>query len=121
MKKHTPIILLKDGDAAVAVAPDYQGRVMTSTFDDKMGPSFGWINRPVIEKGLLSEEARKGQLEEHIYIFGGEERFWLGPEGGQFALFFKPGTQFEFSDWTTPPAIDTEPYELVSHHNVPKV
>ena len=113
MKKHTPIILLKEGDAAVAVAPDYQGRVMTSTFDGKSGPSFGWINRPVIEKGLLPEETRKGQLEEHIYIFGGEERFWLGPEGGQFALFFKPGTKFEFADWTTPPAIDTEPYELV--------
>ncbi len=82
-----------DGDAAVAVAPAYQGRVMTSTFDRKSGPSFGWINRPVIEKGLLSDEEKKGKLEEHIYIFGGEERFWLGPEGGQYALFFKPGTE----------------------------
>ena len=45
--------------------------------------------------------------------FGGEERFWMGPEGGQFALFFKPGTKFEFSDWATPAAIDTEPLELV--------
>ncbi len=62
---------------------------------------------------MLSDEERKGKLEEHIYIFGGEERFWLGPEGGQFALFFKPGTKFEFSDWTTPAAIDTEPFELV--------
>ena len=33
MKKHTQIVLLQDGDAAVAVAPAYQGRVMTSTFD----------------------------------------------------------------------------------------
>ena len=113
MKKHTPIVLLKNGDAAVAIAPAYQGRVMTSTFDDKAGPSFGWINRPVIEKGFLSEEDKKGKLEEHIYIFGGEERFWLGPEGGQFAIFFKPGTKFEFADWTTPAAIDTEAYELV--------
>ena len=113
MKKHTPIVLLKDGDAAVAVAPDYQGRVMTSTFDRQAGPSFGWINRPVIEKGFLSDEEKKGTLEEHIYIFGGEERFWLGPEGGQYALFFKPGTKFEFSDWTTPPVIDTEAFELV--------
>ncbi len=113
MEEHTPIVLLKDGDAAVAIAPDYQGRVMTSTYDRKAGPSFGWINRPVIEKGLLSDEERKGRLEEHIYIFGGEERFWLGPEGGQYAIFFKPGTQFQFSDWTTPPAIDTEVYELV--------
>ena len=113
MEQHTPIVLLKDDDAAVAVAPVYQGRVMTSTFDRKAGPSFGWINRPVIEKGFLSEEEKKGTLEEHIYIFGGEERFWLGPEGGQYALFFKPGTQFEFSDWRTPAVIDTEPFELV--------
>ena len=113
MKKHTPIVLLKDGNAAVAIAPDYQGRVMTSTFDNDAGPSFGWINRPVIEKGFLSEEEKKGKLEEHIYIFGGEERFWLGPEGGQFAIFFKPGSKFEFSDWTTPPAIDTEAFQLV--------
>jgi hypothetical protein len=114
MKEHTPIILLKDGDAAVAVAPDYQGRVMTSTFDRKAGPSFGWINRPVIEKGLLSDEEKKGKLEDHIYVFGGEERFWLGPEGGQFAFYFKPGDKFEFADWRTPAVIDTEPFEVVS-------
>ena len=113
MQTHTPIVVLRDGDAAVAVAPDYQGRVMTSTFDAEAGPSFGWINRPVIGKGLLSNEQKKGKLEEHIYIFGGEERFWLGPEGGQYAIFFKPGTKFEFSDWTTPPAIDTEPFKLI--------
>ena len=114
MKKYTPIVLLEDGEAAVAVAPGYQGRVMTSTFDRKAGPSFGWINRPVIEKGFLSDEEKKGRLEEHIYIFGGEERFWLGPEGGQYGLFFKPGTKFEFFDWTTPPVIDTEAFEMVS-------
>lgn len=113
MKQHTPMVLLNDGDAAVAVAPDYQGRVMTSTFDLKAGPSFGWINRPVIEQGLLSDEEKKGKLEEHIYVFGGEERFWLGPEGGQFALYFKPGSNFDFSDWHTPAVIDTEPFELV--------
>ena len=62
MKKHTEIVLLKDGAAAVAVAPAYQGRVMTSTFDQQTGPSFGWINRPVIEKGLLSDEDKKLSL-----------------------------------------------------------
>ena len=113
MKKHTPIVMLQNGDAAVALAPNYQGRVMTSTFDQKSGPSFGWINRPVIETGLMSDEDKKGKLEEHIYIFGGEERFWLGPEGGQFAIFFKPGSKFEFADWATPAAIDTEPFEIV--------
>ncbi|MGB7324463.1 MAG: DUF6786 family protein [Rubripirellula sp.] len=113
LKQHTPIVLLESDGAAVAVSPNYQGRVMTSTVDLDGGPSFGWINRKVISAGLLSDEERKGKLEEHIYIFGGEERFWLGPEGGQFALFFQPNTKFEFEDWTTPAAIDTEPFELV--------
>ena len=111
MSQHTNIVLLENDGAAVAIAPDYQGRVMTSTVDREDGASFGWINRKVIEAGILPEAEREG-LEAHIYIFGGEERFWLGPEGGQFALFFKPGTKFEFSDWTTPAAIDTEPFEL---------
>ena len=116
LKQHTPIVLLHHDGAAVAVAPAYQGRVMTSTTNQNGGPSFGWINRKVIAAGLLSEADRKGKLEEHIYIFGGEERFWLGPEGGQFALFFKPGTKFEFKDWTTPAAVDTEPFELVEQN-----
>lgn len=118
MQNHTDVVVLHRADAAIAVAPAYQARVMTSTFDRKAGPSFGWINRPVIEQGFLSEDERQGKLEEHIYIFGGEERFWLGPEGGQYGLFFEPGTQFEFSDWTTPPAIDTETYELVEQTDV---
>jgi len=113
MEQHTPVVVLERDGAAVAIAPAYQGRVMTSTVDRKRGDGFGWINRPVIEKGFLSDEEKKGQLEEHIYIFGGEERFWLGPEGGQFGFFFKPGTQFEFSDWRTPAVIDTEPFDLV--------
>lgn len=113
MEQHTPIVLLQDGEAAVAVAPDYQGRVMTSTYDSEAGPSFGWINRPVIEKGILTPEEQKGKLEDHIYIFGGEERFWLGPEGGQYAIFFKPGDTFKFEDWKTPAAIDTDVFELV--------
>ena len=37
--------------------------------------------------GVLPESKRKGTLQEHIHVFGGEERFWMGPEGGQYALF----------------------------------
>ena len=113
LNKHTDALTLIKGDAAVVVVPAYQGRVMTSTYDKKTGPSFGWINRPVIEKGFLSEEEKKGTLEEHIYTFGGEERFWLGPEGGQFALYFKPGDEFTFDNWKTPSVIDTETFKLV--------
>lgn len=114
LMKHTEVVELRDGPSAVAVAPAYQGRVMTSTYDTEAGPSFGWINRPVIEAGVLSGEARKGTLQEHIHVFGGEERFWLGPEGGQFSIFFKPGAKFEFGEWFTPACIDTEAYAIKS-------
>ena len=114
LQKYTNIILLRKGLAAVAVAPAYQGRVTTSTFEEESGPSFGWINRPVISQGILSESERKGTLQEHIHVFGGEERFWMGPEGGQYALFFKPGVSFDFNNWKTPAAIDTDSYEVVA-------
>ena len=29
---------------------------------------------------------------EHVNVFGGEDRFWLGPEGGQYSIFFVKGT-----------------------------
>ena len=114
LQECTNVILLRKGSAAVAVAPAYQGRVMTSTFDKESGPSFGWINRPVISQGILSESERKGTMQEHIHVFGGEERFWIGPEGGQYALFFNPGVSFNFNNWKTPAAIDTDSYEVVA-------
>jgi hypothetical protein len=113
LRKHTPTIVLARGDSQVLVAPAYQGRVMTSTTGGMEGPSYGWLNYKVIEVGVLAPGARKGQLEDHMYVFGGEERFWLGPEGGQFAIFFAPGSRFDFEAWHTPPPIDSEPFDTV--------
>lgn len=106
LKKHTEVILLSDrpGRAQVAVSPAWQGRVMTSTAGGDSGASFGWINRELIASG---------KLQPHINVFGGEERFWMGPEGGQFAIFFAKGAKFEFADWQTPAPIDTLPYKVV--------
>ena len=79
LRQHTPIIELKSGQAAVAVAPAFQGRVMTSTATGPEGSSFGWLNDKLIAQGILPEEKAAGKLESHIYVFGGEERVWLGP------------------------------------------
>ena len=114
LNQHTDIIVLKQGNSAVAIAPKYQARLMTSTTNYESGTSFGWINRKVIEKGFLTEDEKKGKIESQIYIFGGEERFWLGPEGGQYSIFFKPEDTFEFSNWKTPAVIDTDAFELIS-------
>jgi len=114
LKKHTDAIVLRRGDAAVAVAPAYQGRVMTSTATGDGGSSYGWLNYKLIAKGVVPPEEAKGTLESKIHVFGGEERFWLGPEGGQFGIFFAPGAKFDFADWKTPAAIDTEAFDKVS-------
>ena len=58
LKDFTNVILLRKGLAAVAVAPAYQGRVMTSTYEEETGPSFGWINRSgkqLISNSLVSK------------------------------------------------------------------
>ena len=44
--------------------------------------------------------------------YGGENRLWLGPEGGKFSLYFKPGSSMEFANWHTPAPIDTESWEV---------
>ena len=97
-------------EKAVAIAPAYQGRVMTSTATGNSGYGFGWLNHKLIEQGVLPPAEAKGKLEEHIYVFGGEERFWLGPEGGQFGIFFPKGAAFDFASWKTPAPLDTEPF-----------
>jgi hypothetical protein len=111
LKKHTPIIELVSGTARVAIAPAWQGRVMTSTATGPGGSGFGWINPEVITAGIKPEAERKG-LAKHIHVFGGEERLWFGPEGGPFALFFPPNVEQTFSNWKTPAEIDTDPFEV---------
>jgi hypothetical protein len=88
------------------VVPAYQGRVMTSTAGGDDGTSFGWINHSFIESG---------KKDPHINVYGGEERFWLGPEGGPFSIYFKPGAEQVFGNWYVPPVIDTEPFDMVQH------
>ena len=112
LKKHTDAVLLQRDQAAIVVVPEYQGRVMTTTASGLTGSSSGWINYDLIAQGILAKPAPDA-LENHIYAFGGEERFWLGPEGGQYSIFFAPDTPFDFKHWSTPAAIDTTPWEVV--------
>ena len=89
----------------MAIVPAYQGRVMTSTVGGDETSSHGWINY---------ELTASGKLGPHINAFGGEDRFWLGPEGGQFSIFFKKGDPFDLEHWQTPAVIDTVPYKVTS-------
>jgi hypothetical protein len=98
LQKHTALVVLGNPDgAAVAVAPEYQGRVMTSTARGAKGRSFGFIHREVVAAGARQP---------HMTVFGGEDRFWLGPEGGQYGLYFPPGAPYDFDHWQVPEALD---------------
>jgi hypothetical protein len=104
-KHHKDLVLLENGDAKLIVLPAYQGRIMTSTAEGNAGASFGWLNHELIASGKFTE---------HFSAFGGEERFWLGPEGGQFSIYFKKGVDFKFENWFVPKELDTESFDLVA-------
>ncbi|WP_258135136.1 DUF6786 family protein [Mucilaginibacter phenanthrenivorans] len=108
LKRKDSVVVLnsKDGSGQIIISPKYQAKVFTSTADGVNGKSFGWINYKT-----FSQE----KLDEHMNAYGGEDRLWLGPEGGKFSLFFKPGTKMEFANWHTPAAVDNEAWKLVSN------
>lgn len=101
----SPLVILTDGgDAQVAVSPTLQARVLTSTASGREGRGFGWVNLDLITS--------KRRLE-HFNPYGGEDRIWLGPEGGQYSIFFAPGTTFDLDHWYVPGPFDVEPFEVV--------
>lgn len=110
LKNHQEIITLKENNdkSQLIVLPDLQGRVITSTSGGLKGNSYGWMHYDLIASGAF---------EEHFNPFGGEDRFWIGPEGGQFSIFFKKGTAFTFDNWFTPKELDTEPFDVINQTN----
>lgn len=105
LKSNTDVIVLSDraGQSKVALSPAMQGRVLTSTSQGDAGRSYGWINRELIASHKVLP---------HMNAYGGEDRFWMGPEGGQFSIFFAKGVPFDLEHWFTPPAIDNEPFQV---------
>lgn len=104
LQRHDSVIVLHDGDARVIVSAKYQGKVFTSTAAGDGGPSFGWIHYKAFD----------GLQDPHMNAYGGENRLWLGPEGGKFSLFFPSGAKMEFANWKTPTVFDTEPWMVTS-------
>jgi hypothetical protein len=106
LKTHTSKVLElsnEDSTAKVLLSADYQGRVMTSTATGDSGTSFGWLNY-----SLIAAPEKKKQFNP----VGGEERFWMGPEGGQYSIYFKGGDSFNIAHWQVPSFIDTEIYDV---------
>jgi hypothetical protein len=106
LREHRETIVLSApaGQGKVAVVPAFQARVMTSAARGDAGQSFGFLKDDLIASNTTLP---------HINPYGGEDRFWLGPEGGQFSIFFAPGTPAQtLTHWQTPAPLDTDAYTL---------
>lgn len=109
LKQHDSVVVLKsDGEnSQIIVSPKYQAKVFTSTADGDEGLSFGWVNY----------KAFTAPVDAHMNAYGGENRFWLGPEGGRFSLFFKPASKMAFENWKTPAPYDTDTWNVTNKSN----
>ena len=105
-KKDTALIVLASSDkqAQVIVSPRYQAKVFTSSAAGLEGKSLGFVNYSVLDSEVIDE---------HMNGYGGENRFWLGPEGGKYSVYFQPAAEQVYAHWHTPAPIDTESWEVV--------
>jgi len=106
LKKYTKRVIElqnEEGNSRILLSADYQGRVMTSTAKGDSGTSYGWINYDL---------SASGEKKKQFNAVGGEERFWIGPEGGQYSIYFKAGDSFNIAHWQVPPILDTIAYDV---------
>jgi len=103
LNKHSKVIVLEHPDGGrVAIAPGLQGRVMTSAVSSD-APGLGFVHRKFFEDG------KTGTAFDN---YGGEDRFWLGPEGTKFSLYFAPGKPLAFDHWQTPQAFNEGGWDI---------
>lgn len=70
LQKYTQVIELtsSNGESRIAITPDFQGKVMTSSCTGLSGLSNGWVNRSSLKNDSLPTGA----------FAGGEDRVWIG-------------------------------------------
>lgn len=104
-KMDTLELLSPDKESRILISAALQGRIMTCSTNGDAGDSFGWINHQLIEKGEVNPQFNP---------YGGGDRFWLGPEGGAYSLYFKKGDTQVYENWRVPPVIDTLGFDILS-------
>ncbi len=105
LEKYSDLIELSSGSSRVLLSKNFQGRVFTSSATGDQGTSFGWINYNHFKSGIKSKQFNP---------YGGEERIWLGPEGGPFSIYFEKGKEQIFDNWVVPKEIDVLPFDVVT-------
>jgi hypothetical protein len=103
LRAHGPVYVLEaPSGGRVVLSARWQARVMTSAVDPGAS-SIGFVNRAFIESGKTGTSFDN---------YGGEDRFWLGPEAGQYGLYFSPGAPFVTGSWQTPHELQEGEWEV---------
>jgi hypothetical protein len=103
LRAHGPVYVLESPSGGrVVLSAHWQGRVMTSAVEPD-GASLGFVHRTFIESGKTGTPFDN---------YGGEDRLWLGPEGGQYGLYFSPGAPFVIGSWQTPHELQEGEWEV---------
>ena len=100
------VVLEGENGSKIIVSPRLQGRIMTA----RVGTveSTGLVPRKTIEEG---------EDHNHFNNFGGLDRFWIGPEAGQYGVYFPPGAkEHTRENWQVPAAFDKGPFEVKEKH-----
>jgi len=84
--------LVLSGTGGFVYSAELQGRVMTSAVD-LSEPGLGYWDVATIDS--RNEESS-------FHNHGGEERFWIGPEGSRFSFYFDPNAAFTRELWRVP-------------------
>jgi hypothetical protein len=105
-EKDSVIVLTGNGNQSqVIVSPKYQAKVFTSSAEGLSGKSLGFVNYKALDSNVIDE---------HMNGYGGENRFWIGPEGGKYSVYFQPEAEQVYDNWHTPKPIDTETWKIVA-------
>ena len=97
------VLLTGEGqNKVVVVAPSLGGRVLCTGFEGVEGDTDSYILEDKIKKGAAP--TGRGAVWSN---FGGEERFWLAPEGGKFALFFREGEEQAIANYLIPNSLNS--------------
>ena len=89
-------VLSTNGTSSVLVSPRLQGRILTARVGDVASTGY-----------VPFQSIAEGETHEHFNNFGGVDRFWIGPEAGQFGIYFPPGArELTRDNWQVPAAFD---------------
>ena len=98
-----PTLWTSQSGSQAVISPHLQGRIVTLRVGNV--DSTGFANVAAILDGETSPQFNN---------FGGVDRFWLGPEAGQFGLYFPPGAELNRTTWVVPEDLNQGAFSVVS-------